>query len=72
MVPQAMSSGFAWATALLAKGIPSRRWQPGFPCCVSRSWACPGSERADRAGDEGRALLFVLIQKSAAFELLFQ
>ena len=75
MVLQAMSSGFAtlpWAAALLAKGIPSRRSQPSFPCCVSRSRACPGSERADGAGDEGRALLFVLVQKSAAFELLFQ
>lgn len=75
MVPQAMSSGFTalpWAVALLAEGIPCHRSQPGFPRCVSRSRACPGSERADGAGDEGRALLFVLVRKSAAFELSFQ
>lgn len=53
--------------APLAKGIPSAAGSPGSQA----GSALPGSEGADGAGDEGKALLFVPIQKSAAFELLF-
>lgn len=51
-----------------AKGIPSATGSPGSQA----GSALTGSEGADGAGDEGKALLFVPIQKSAAFELLFQ
>lgn len=54
--------------APLALGIPSAAGSPGSQA----GSALPGSEGADGTGDEGKSLLFVPIQKSASFELLFQ